>query len=254
VISDVLNVGVVLDSLVPATSLQVNLASGNYSWSARAENFGYVTSFFDRTDFSILFSDNLASQGVTLSTPSDGLFTNNTTLIYTWDALEAASSYDFELLRILNGTTTVVQENSEMTSIQVDGSLYVEDAQYVWRVKAINDESQSMYSEHSVFIDRSIPEAPTLGTPDQNTIFGDDTVNFDWSIGSDTGNVQSERSSVIEFSETEDFDTLIDTITIDVSETAYTFTNTGIIYWRVKVNDAAGNMGAYSEINSFMIN
>lgn len=254
VLSDVLNVGVVLDSLVSTTSLQVNIPSGNYSWSARAENFGYVSPFFEFTDFSVLFSDNLVSQSVTLSTPSDGLFTNNTTLIYTWEALEAASSYDFELLRILNGTTTVVQETTEMTSVQVDEGIYVEDAQYVWRVKAINEESQSMYSERSVFIDRSIPEAPILGTPDQNAIFDTDMINFDWSIGSDTGNVQSERSSVIEFSENEDFDILIDAVTIDVSETIYTFTNTGIIYWRIKVNDAAGNMSIYSEIKSFMIN
>ncbi|MEP0266052.1 hypothetical protein [Dokdonia sp.] len=252
--NDIQNIGLVLDSLVPATSLQVNLPSGNYAWTVRAENFAYVTPFFESTSFSVVFSDDLASQSVTLSTPSNSLFTNNTTLIYTWEALAAADSYDFELLRVLNGTTTVTQENTVMTSIQVDNNVYEEDAQYLWRVKAINDESQTTFSERSVFIDRSVPEAPTLGTPAQDAMFDTDTIDFDWSIGADTGNVQSERSSVIEFSETEDFETLIDTVTVNVSETTYTFTNTGVIYWRVRVDDVAGNMSAYSEITSFMIN
>jgi len=254
VANEIQNIGLVLDSLLPTTSLLINLPSGNYSWSVRAENFAYETSFFEPRDFSVTFSDNLASQNVILSTPSDGLFTNNTSLIYTWESLEAANSYDFELLRVLNGTTTVTQENTETTSFQVGDDVYEEDAQYIWRVRALNDETQTIYSERSIFIDRVIPEAPIVILPVQNSVFDTDTVDFDWSIGADTGNVQSERRSVIEFSNTEDFETLIDSITLGISETTYTFTTTGIIYWRVRVGDLAGNMSTYSEITSFMLN
>lgn len=254
VLSDIPNTGNVLDSLLQTTSLQINLPSGNYSWRARGENFAYVTPFFDPTDFSVIFSDNLASQNVILTTPSDDLFTNNTSLTFTWESLEAANSYDFELLRNLNGIITVIQENTELNSIQIDSNIYDEDAQYIWRVKAINNESQTAYSERSIFIDRSIPGAPTLISPIQNTIFETNIIDFDWLIGSDTGNVQSERNSVVEFSELEDFETIIDTIIVTASEVSFTFNNSGIIYWRVVTKDIAGNTSAYSETWSFMIN
>jgi len=222
------NTGIVLDSLVTTTSLRVNIPSGEYSWSASGENFAFSTPFFDPINFSVEFSDDLSNQSVQLLTPSDNFITNTLPIIYTWTPLEAAESYTFGLQRVLNGTTTVLDEN---TGINV-----------------------SIEPAADLLLDRTVPEIPTLLSPVQSELFDTDTILFSWTLPTDTGNIQSARSSVIQFSQSASFDVIIATETLSAASTTTTFELTGELFWRVRVDDAAGNSSAFSEIRSFTIN
>jgi len=249
------NTGIVLDSLVTTTSLRVNIPSGEYSWSASGENFAFSTPFFDPINFSVEFSDDLSNQSVQLLTPSDNFITNTLPIIYTWTPLEAAESYTFGLQRVLNGTTTVLDENTGINvSIEPAADNYEEDAEYIWSVQAINENSTSQPVQRSLLLDRTVPEIPTLLSPVQSELFDTDTILFSWTLPTDTGNIQSARSSVIQFSQSASFDVIIATETLSAASTTTTFELTGELFWRVRVDDAAGNSSAFSEVRSFTIN
>ena len=254
ILSEDANTGLVIDSLVTDTSLNVNVPLGTYAWSVRGENFGEESLFFDPINFEVLFSDDLASQNVQLLTPTENFFTNTIPINFNWSSIEAAESYNFRLQRNLNGVATILEENVISTSIQPSVENFMEDAEYVWAVNAMNSDSETAFVQRSVFLDRSIPETATLLSPDTEEMFDSNTISFSWSLPPDTGNIQSDRERVIEFSQTDTFDIIVDSFNLFSDSTDVVFNITGEIFWRVRVEDLAGNNSDYSLVRSFTIN
>lgn len=245
----------VIDSLVVGQQLGVSIGAGSYNWTIRGENFGYVTGYSIPQNFEVVFSDDLTNQQINLSSPSDLFYTNDPDILLTWEPNNAALTYNFELLKDLNGITTISQESNIIESnFTPEETLFDEDAQYIWRIQGVNENSQTAFFERSLFIDRVVPNTPILIQPDNQEDLDGLEVFFEWSLGQDTGTVQSDLSTIVQLSLDTNFTQIIDTIEL-TTETGltYTFSNGGVYYWRVQLRDLAGNLGDYSQIRTFTL-
>lgn len=247
------NQSYVLDSLVSTNSFVFNLNPGAYQWRVKGENFAYETQFTFPVNFSVEASDDLTNQTVILQTPSNNLYTNDTDIIITWSSLTTAEHYNVAVVKSLNGQETVFEEaNVLSTTFNLPTEVFDVDAEYIWKVKAVNSTSESPYSQRSIFIDRNAPNQPTLVSPtNQQTTTSN--VTFNWTNGTDTGNVPSPITNTIEISTDTNFNTITHSATTSNNSYAYEFENTGTYYWRVKSEDSAGNMSDYSTITSLIV-
>lgn len=242
-----------LDSLVSTNNFVYTLNPGSYQWRVKGENFAYETQYTFPVGFTVEASDNLSNQTVILLTPSNNIYTNNTNIILTWNSLNAADYYNLDLIKLFNGQETVFQQTNILpTSFNVPSSTFTEDAEYKWKVKALNSTSESPFSERSIYVDRATPNQPALVSPnDQATVTN--VVTFNWVNGTDTGNVQSTITNTIEISSDINFSALINTSNTVNNSYQYTFSSSGSYYWRVKSSDAASNVSDFSNVRSITI-
>lgn len=239
---------IVLDSLVSETSFQHPLNPGNYEWRIRGENFAYKTAYSFPISFSVLASSDLTNQSVILNTPTANLYTNTTNFLFTWNELQFADSYTFELLKNGNGQTTVQQETGiTETSYSINSSVFDVDAEYIWKVKAINATTETTFTTRSIYIDREAPNQPSLVSPTDSEIITGLSVNFNWTLGQDSGNVQSEVVSILEIAQDANFNTIIETITVtNGTSQLVSMANFDTYFWRVRAKDTAQNISEYS--------
>ncbi len=237
----------VLDSLVSGNMFTYGLNSGEYSWRVRGENFAYVTAYSFPATFTLTSSDDLAIQTLFLTSPTNNFYTNKTTLILTWDRIQAAATYTVEIDKTVQGSTVTEIQTPDIVSnnFTLTETVLSTDAIYTWKVKAVNTTSETQFSERRILLDTQTPNLPTLTSPaaDART---SSTVNFTWGLGSDTGEVQSPVSSVLEISTNVDFTSIIDTLPTDTGTQEIVFSEKGDYYWRVKNVDSAGNESAFS--------
>ncbi|PTX64086.1 hypothetical protein C8N46_101696 [Kordia periserrulae] len=246
---------IVLDSLVSNASFQYPLDPGMYEWRVRGENFAYQTAYSFPVAFTVEASSDLSNQSLILNTPTDNLYTNNTNLLFTWNELAFANSYTFELIKNLNGQTTLTQQSGITgTNFSVNASIFDEDAAYIWKIKAVNATSETAYSSRTVLIDRQAPNQPSLVTPAADEVFTETTIDFNWTIGQDSGNVQSDVESVLEIAQDANFNSIVESINISNGNAQQlTLATTGTYYWRVQSRDVAGNSSAFSISRTFTI-
>lgn len=247
------NQAYVLDSLVSSNNFVYALDPGTYQWRVKGENFAYATQYTFPVSFTLVASDNLSNQTLILQTPSNNLYTNNTDIILTWSSINSAEYYNFELIKNLNGQQTVFQENnitSTMFTLPTDS--FDEDAEYFWKIKAVNSTSQTSFSQRSIFVDRVIPNQPNLVSPNDQQV-SPSIVSFNWTNGSDAGAVQSTITNTIQISSDINFNSIVHTFNTSNNSYQYIFENSGSYYWRVKSFDAAGNVSDFSNVRSVNI-
>ncbi|MDO5968998.1 hypothetical protein Q4Q35_04185 [Flavivirga aquimarina] len=242
-----------VDSLMSTNTFVYTLNPGSYQWRIRGENFAYETTYTFPVNFSVETSDDLSNQNVSLLTPSIDFYTNNANIICTWNELSNVSSYSFELIKNLSGEQTVFKETGiSSNSLTIDADVFDEDAEYIWKVKAINETSETQFSQRSLFLDREIPNQPALASPeDQDTTTT--TVTFNWTNGVDSGNIKSSITNTIEIASDVNFNSIIHSANTENNTVQYTFTSTGTYYWRIKAIDAAGNESDYSIVRSIIV-
>lgn len=243
-----------VDSLVTTNAFVYTLSEGSYKWRIRGENFAYQTAFNFPVNFTVEETEDLTNQTISLSTPSIDFYTNNTSITCTWNAISFADSYSFELIKNLNGEETIFQEVAITgTSLSIDAGLLNEDSEYIWKVKAINTTSETPFAERSFFVDTEIPSQPTLSLPaDQDTV-EPSLVTFNWTNGSDSGNIQSTITNTLEISTDVNFGTIIFSTETENNSTSYEFETANTYYWRVKGIDAASNESDYSTVRSIVV-
>lgn len=250
------NSGVVIDSLVTATNFNFPMTQGSYQWRVRGENSAYESNYTFNINFSVIETDDLTNQQVILTSPTDNLYTNNTALILNWQSLDAADTYNFELVNITNGQTVVNQQSGlTSTSLTLSNTILQTNAQYQWKVKAVNNTSQSAFSTRSFYLDTNMPNTPTNLTPTNNsTVSTNQQISFTWSIPQDYGTIQSTISYTIEFSNTNNFTSIIQSSDVATTSFETAFTTPGEYYWRIKPKDLAGNVGTASSGFKFTVN
>jgi hypothetical protein len=246
--------GRVLDSLVPALNFNFSVIEGSYEWRVRAENFAFVTAFTPFSSFSLEASDDLSEQLITLQTPSENLTTNLPITIYTWNEINAASTYDFVIVKRTGGDETIVQENVSTNSATVNADVFNEDAEYLWRVRAVNAISNTEFVERSFFLDRTLPNQPSLTAPADEDIITTTMVTFSWLNGTDTGAVTSGITNVIEISTESSFTGNVITQETSNNSLQVELEVANTYFWRVKARDAASNESEYSVVRSVIIN
>ncbi len=247
---------IILDSLVEnKTSLTYPLSPGNYQWRVRGENAGYKSIYSLTASFSMAISDDLTGQQVILTGPMGGIYTKNTTLTCAWQDLSPADYYKIELVNVTAGNIIVHQEsNITDTSFLLDNTMLSADAKYEWKIKAVNANSETVFSSRFFYVDRAVPNASQNITPaDGSTQNDGEPIEFTWTVPSDTGTIHSPISYSIEFSNTVGFNSIIRTSPSTDAAKEETITIPGDYYWRVKTTDGALNSSTYSTPFKFII-
>ena len=245
---------VILDSLVENTLFDYQVNPGEYAWRVRGENFAYESTYTSESTFSIVASLDLSNQIIVLESPEENIYLNDSEVNFTWQEISTANAYQFQLLEIDDDSNEVVVfevENLITPLVEINSDIISEDGEYIWQVKGTNTTSETIFYRRNFFVDTQNPPVPIITSPTANQEFVNaDEVSFVWNYD----DVGAAITSVLEVSLNDDFSTIVLTEDITENEFSNIFDTAETYYWRVKGEDAAGNMGDYSEINSFIIN
>jgi hypothetical protein len=250
------NQAIVLDSLVSKTNLTFPLTQGEYQWKVRGENFAYQSSYSTLLNLTVMETSNLANQQVVLSSPSNGFYTNDSNLTCSWLSINKAEFYDLELINMTKGQTVVYQlSNITNTSATLNNTIVSQDAEYQWKIRAVNNTSKTAFASRVFSLDKVNPNQPQNNLPANNAVkVANQSITFDWVSPTDTGTIQSPISYTIEFSNSNAFTTIIQTSNSSTTTFSQIFTLSGEYYWRIKASDVAGNSSIYSTPFKFTIN
>ncbi len=250
---------IVIDSVVNSALLSLLLPSDEYMWRVKGENFAYETAFTFPQEFNVESTNDLTAQVIELISPSDDLYTNDTSIIFNWTAIEFASHYEFALIKVTTSGESIVYESEPLTttSLSLDDSVLSEDAVYKWEVFAVNtdNETQTTASTRTFSIDTVVPSVPSLLTPTfEQEFVVDELISFSWNYASDSGPVVSTVTSIYEVASDKSFTNVV--LNGDTEGTSFSqeFTAIGTYYWRVRGEDLAGNIGGYNLNGKFIVN
>lgn len=247
----------VLDTVVTSPPFVDVLNSGLYEWRIKGQNNGYETQYNFPAAFEVMSSNDLTNQTVVLNNPSNEVYTNDTSLIFTWSAVPSALTYSFELLKETTSGSTVVYLDEELTttSIELDNTTLSEDAEYQWKVKAVNATTETSYFSRTFFLDTEDPSSPSLVSPQFEEEFVlADTIAFSWDFGVDPGPIDSTITSFYDIASDASFTTIVESGSSINTLFNFTFANTGTYFWRVRGEDEAGNIGAFNQNGKLIVN
>lgn len=247
---------IVLDSTVSNTIFDYELDTETYLWKVKGENFAYETDYSPLVQFTVIPFSDLEEQEVNLESPVDLLATNSITdYRFSWDPIETASYYDFEILEL--NTDKIIYTNYGITvsEISIDEDFIINDNAYKWQVRAFNNSSNTEFYYRTFYFDTTEPPAAFLTAPSAtDTLNNNEEITFTW-IFNDLGVEKTQITAVVEIAMDNNFSNILLTVPDNTTNTfTYTPTITGTYYWRVIGTDAAGNEGEYSTTGIFTVN
>jgi len=237
----------ILDSLTTKTSLTLPLEAGSYIWRVRAENYAYQSTYSFPSNFATIIPDDLTNQQVILLMPDNDKYLNFTSITLNWEPLDKATSYSVKVVNTATGQEVYPQTDVADTSVTLDLP-ELADGNYEWRIKAKNAETETkQYGAKKFNLDTTPPNQPKNALPaDNSTQAVNTSITYTWTIPTDTGNIKSPISYVIEFASDVDFNTITQTLYSNTTTLQQTFSAAGTYYWRVRGVDLAGNIGTNS--------
>lgn len=245
-----------VDTLIARAQITIPLSEGNYQWRVRGENSAYQSTYSLPVSFVVNESEDLTSQQVILSSPVNNFMTNSNSFTLSWNSLSAADYYNFQLINNTLGGTIVFQQNNILNNtLTLNSTILSQDGNYTWKIKGVNGVSETVFSSRDFSLDTTLPNQPVNGLPANNSIQTiNQNINFNWSIGADSGVIQSSISYRIEISNNINFTTILQASNISTNSFQQLFNSTGDYYWRVRAVDAAGNNGPFTNAFKFTIN
>ncbi len=233
--------------IIEGNTHQLSLDAGIYQWTVVGFN---ESSESQAMIHDLIISDdstaNLSSQNLILVGPEENLVTNMTSVNFLWQELEDASAYKIQVASpdFSNSTFFVVNE-----TVSADNySTTLAEGEYRWRVRAENESSISPYSENTLTIDLTPPQAPNLLSPIANDSISL-PVTLTWEV-----DPQSKMDTLYVYT-----DSSLNTLVLKQATTATFFELNGLTeqedyYWRLRSVDEAGNTGAFSVSQRFYVN
>lgn len=204
---------------------------------------------------------DISDQIVPILAPRNGGVLNYNTVRFNWQAINDASSYNIQIATPNFGNATQIvldsivrQDTLGNVVTQINQNL--PNGNYVWRVKALNSDFETVYTLSSFQVDggngeldMTPPSAPQLTAPANGTSRMEAQVNFSWTREDISGTM--ERDGIFIFSD-EDLQNL-SLKALGTDKTYMANIGEGIFYWFVRAYDAAGNESAASSIFNFTI-
>jgi len=235
------------DTLTDSTYIVTSpLPEGGIYWRVKSKDqTGNESSFSGADSFTIDITPPMVPTLVLYAQAP----TNNTKPTLDWNDVEDASTYHIQMDDDSDFSSTIVDDGTLTNNVYILTIPLPEKLIY-WRVKSkdvVGNESE--YSQADSFlIDMTPPAVPTLieYTPDPTN---DNTPTLYWN---DVGDASTYH---IQIDNDENFSSLIIEES-SLTSSVYTSTSTlpeGVIYWRVKSKDAAGNESGYSVTDNFTI-
>lgn len=238
----------VLDTILTSNKFQFTLVPGDYEWSVRAFNNSSATPYTVHRLF-IDSTIDLTTQTLQLISPSDFDTTNVLNKTFNWQNLYNADNYNFELWQP-DETGQLVHQRTVFTDT-LKYNLSAEGA-YLWKVRAQNQLTNTVFSSRTFLIDTTAPNTPSLLEPDTNAVVSDNLIDFRWSRGST--NAGSVITDTLFLATDGNFINLTHTIPTRSTLFVLDTLSPGQYYWRVRSADAAGNSSSYSTTRTFTRN
>jgi hypothetical protein len=142
----------IVDTLISSSKITLTLNAGNYAWRVAGLNQHYKTANFEASftinEAIVEGPVDLSDSVVSLLTPSDGLTLDRGDVVFWWEAVEGATSY--ELLILAPDFTNPTKIVFEATMEELREQVTLDSGSYQWGVKAINEQSESQYSVRSL--------------------------------------------------------------------------------------------------------
>jgi len=174
---------IVVDETLTTTSFQTDLLNEQYQWRVKAVNSSSETAYAMhdlRVDDSN--SDDISDQIVSLLAPSENATLTDTEVSFTWQAITNATQYELQVAfpNFDNPQQFVVNQRFDNADTQ---SFELLEGVYEWRVKALNDDSETMYSTSSfdvVLGDDLSSQNVNLIAPSAGAVIDSNEINFTW--------------------------------------------------------------------------
>lgn len=244
-----------LDSTISTNRLDLILPYGSYEWNIVGLNSAYSSACCQTFRLTIKndSSANLSNQTLLLTTPSDFFSTNNPAINFDWQSLEGAETY---LLQIGTPDFSTLLLEEELTAPGYNFTI-LNDGQYSWRVRAVNESSLTMTSwqQRSFVLDRTVPVEPELEFPANSDTIALDAQDPDlyWNSSLDIiidsvfiyNNAQ--RDILLLQVETSSRELNLDGTSIDQAISIEDY------YWEVRSVDKAGNISGKSSLQRFYV-
>ncbi len=199
------------------------------------KQFLYITIFL-LTLFSceeILFEEDITDDLVTIIAPSNGSQVENTSISFSWNAVDQATSYRLQIARPTFENASQIVEDTTVTLTNFSTTLVKND--YQWRVRAQNSGSETIYTTASFSIieseDFSAREV-LLSSPEDNTIVNNTAVTLQWQSVTDA---TAYRIQLLDES-----DQVIDENTSTANSIQLTFPE-GVTTWQVRAENDTQN-------------
>lgn len=237
----------ILDTLVSVNKFSYTLDPGNYEWRVRAENGSSQTSYARAAFF--IYASSIKTQQVQLQLPANNTLTNQSLNTFSWLKLFGADQYILQIdtNNFVNETKLFVNETIPGQEFSVN---FDRDKLYKWRVKAKNDTAESKWSViQNITFDKTPPAAVVLSAPANNENIAK-PVTLRWNSTATATKYQ------LYAYKTESRTPYSAKFPVTLTTTTFSFTEGSSgekIYWEVRALDEAGNVGAYSELRSFVI-
>lgn len=238
----------ILDTVVSKIRFAFNLSPGNYQWRVIAENRSSQTAYTTPRSLTIVPA-LLKQQSVLLISPASSFFTNQSTVIFSWNSLYGANQYRFEIDTNNFADPTTVVSNTLITGQQINFT-FPKPQVYQWRVQAQNDTAQAQWSAVNTITFNNVPPAQVVTTAPANGQTLSQPVSLQWKI---VTNALKYKLYVFKSDSTTLYNSNFPLI---VSGTNYSFnqgTSGDKIYWKVSAIDAEGDEGKASLLGNFVL-
>lgn len=230
----------VLDTTISTNQFAFTCYPDTFAWRVKARNPAYETAFSQ----AVFYIDSTEGPQIPiLKKPDNNTVTNDTSILFTWEAAQGALEY-----RILvnQGEDIIISSHISETQLQVPNApleiSILSDGDYTWSVRSDNEVGWSDYATpRNLMIDRIAPGKPIINNPAPLDTISE--INISWTRPL-LGGAPITDSLIIY----KDSSGLVPILAIFVSDTVYRDPLTPDSWYRCKVKsvDKAGNEGLWS--------
>ncbi|MEM9023005.1 MAG: hypothetical protein AAGB22_04650, partial [Bacteroidota bacterium] len=154
----------VLDTVIKRTQFETRLFPGKFQWRVQALNGSSNTAFSRRTLY-VDSTTNLGSFPLVLREPDNDFQTSTLRPTFRWELIPEAQQYSFVIYKgdFLMGSpfTSEVLTTEDAVQLSID----LEEGQYNWGVRGENLNTNTDYSQRSLWVDTTAPVVPVLADP-----------------------------------------------------------------------------------------
>ncbi|MFA5859730.1 MAG: LamG-like jellyroll fold domain-containing protein, partial [Elusimicrobiota bacterium] len=246
------------DNAVLDASINKNVNSVNYKnlsdgiWYFHIKALDWDGNWTSTYHYKIRIDANVPSIPI-LATPQDDLSTSNSVITFSWSPSTDINSVSYEL-QVSNNeylSSPLINETN-LSNISFTPTTSLSDGIYYWRVCAKDSiGNKSEWSDIYTFtIDTALPGKPIPLKPIGYFINnGIDTQKFTWTSVTDISGVQYEL--VVDEDEGFISPELHEENVLETEFLPFVALPAGIYHWRVRAIDAAGNIGEWSDVQTF---
>ncbi len=171
---------------------------------------------------------------------------------FNWTEVPQATSYNLQVTKIKNSTSTVLNTTVTGTTYTPTADLPANTTLY-WRMRTAGTNGPSIWSDYHTFKTPNPPTIPSLSTPGTGTLAANNMPTLDWSTvtvpAGDFGHYDVEVSKDSSFATKLTFQ--INDVTASLFPIPSPLDDNATYYWRVMATNTLGQYSSWSKVWSF---